>query len=342
MGRYRKIEVILWGDTKFQALSKPVPNAQTLWIYLLTGPHTNAVPGLFVIGKAALAEAIDWDFEAFGKVFQELIDAKMIRFDPKTRLIWVPNAIKYNLPESPNVVRSWKAQIREIPESSLLTEALTSIKNSIYGMGEGFQKAFLEVFGKGLPQPSPNQEQEQEQEQEEEFDGPGETPTRETSTEPEPAQDPPNPIPTHGLTPPKGLCERFTSGDLDEVRQRFGTRAQEGLEIIALKLATGDYERLKRPWAMVKTWLAKEDTSLVWLDKATGKASTVPQAKPADTRGFNADPVPEAERAEFGNLDARSFVLGAVAEKRQGQRAPVVEFDPARHEEFDPGAIETG
>ena len=28
------------------------PNAQTLWIYLLTGPHTNDISGFFTAGEA--------------------------------------------------------------------------------------------------------------------------------------------------------------------------------------------------------------------------------------------------------------------------------------------------
>jgi len=123
MGRYRKIETRTWGDEKFMELS-PIPACgQGLWLYLLTGPHTNSIPGLFVCGKASLAEALNWEPEDFGKAFSELLGKGMIQFDAKTRLIWVPNAIKYNLPESPNVIRSWKAQIRELPDSPLLTPA---------------------------------------------------------------------------------------------------------------------------------------------------------------------------------------------------------------------------
>lgn len=41
MGRYRKIEVQMWGDEKFRSLSEIPPCAQGLWLYLLTGTHTS-------------------------------------------------------------------------------------------------------------------------------------------------------------------------------------------------------------------------------------------------------------------------------------------------------------
>lgn len=164
----------------------------------------------------------------------------------------------------------------------------------------------------------------------EEFDGPGETPTRETDFDPDQEQTPPDdfdphadpvdfePRISHILVPPKGLCERFTFDDLDEVQQRFGSRAQEALEIIALKLEAGDYQRFKRPWMQVKTWLAKETSASSWLDKATGKASHSSQAAPVDTRGLNEPPAPEGERVDLGVFRPEDFIRrpGAGLEPR--------------------------
>lgn len=271
MGRYRKIEIRTWADDKFLTLSSPSPNGQTLWFYLLTGPHTNSIPGLFVIGKSALAEALKWDetddlLDGFRKAFQELLDAKMIRFDQKTRLVWIPKAIKYNLPESPNVIRSWKGQVRELPESILLTEALCSIRNTVYGMGEGFQKGFDEVFGKGLPQPSPNQEQEQEQEQEEEFADP---PKADQEKKP-PEDSKPKEAQPSLLSLPPSL--KLTPAHVAEALATFGDRTQEALDMIALKIQAHGYAYAV-PWAGAKTWFPNSGGPMQWLDKVTGRSS---------------------------------------------------------------------
>ena len=56
--RYRKISSRLWGNSQFRSLSSPPPNGQTCYVFLLTGPHTVAIPGLFRAGAAGLAEEL--------------------------------------------------------------------------------------------------------------------------------------------------------------------------------------------------------------------------------------------------------------------------------------------
>lgn len=164
MGKYRKVELSMYADEKFMRLSPMLPSGQSLWLYLLTGPHTGHIPGLFVCGKAAMAEALNWTPEAFAKAFDEVLAEGMLRFDAKTRLMWLPKAIVHNMPESPNVVRSWKQAYKEIPKSDLLYEAVSLVKESICARGDDFTKAFGEVFGEVLPKPCrktmPNHEHE--------------------------------------------------------------------------------------------------------------------------------------------------------------------------------------
>ncbi|CAJ0699250.1 conserved phage C-terminal domain-containing protein [Ralstonia wenshanensis] len=167
--RYRKIEVRMWGDEKFRALSPMQPSGQALWVFLLTGPHTGPIPGLFRAGRAALAEELEWQQEAFDEAFQEVFQQGMVKADWKAKVVWVPNAIKCNKPESPNVVKSWAAEWAMIPECGLKQEAFDALKASIGALGEAYGKAFTEAIGKAFVMPSQkacrNQEQEQEQEQ---------------------------------------------------------------------------------------------------------------------------------------------------------------------------------
>lgn len=163
--RYRKVEVRTWGDEKFRKLSKMPACGQGLWLFLITGPHTCPIPGLFRAGRAAMAEELDWDLEDFDKAFQEVFHQGMVEADFKARVVWVPKAIKHNKPESPNVVKSWAAEFDLIPECDLKRKALEHLRASVHALGESFGKAFDETFGKASPKAMPNQEQEQEQEQ---------------------------------------------------------------------------------------------------------------------------------------------------------------------------------
>ena len=177
MSRYRKIEVRTWADEKFRRLSGMQPSGQGLWFFLLTGPHTGPIPGLFRAGRAAMAEELDWDLEAFDKAFGEVLGQGMAKADFKARLVWLPNALKHNKPESPNVVRSWRDELDALPECDLKNEAVASISEQLRAFGEPYFTAFYEISrgqykpspkpsGKPSPKTMPNQEQEQEQEQE--------------------------------------------------------------------------------------------------------------------------------------------------------------------------------
>lgn len=161
INRYRLITVKMWDDDRFKELSKPKPNAQTLWIYLLTGQHTTAFPGVFVSGEAALAEALEWSLSSFKKVFKEILDRGMSSYDKKHRLIYLPKAVLHNPPQSPNVVIAWRKVFDLLPDCTLKAEIYKQTISNLQalGLGEAFTKAFGKDFQEGSGHPSPNQEQ---------------------------------------------------------------------------------------------------------------------------------------------------------------------------------------
>lgn len=168
MSHYSKVYRRMWGDAKFRELSAPPPNARDLWIYLITGPHNGIIPGLFSIGEAALAEALEWPLEDFRKAFAELSSKGMAKADWKARMVWLPNAARHNEPASPNVVIGWGKAFADMPECVLKQEALTGLFATVREMPEGFRKAFRKAFLNPSAKPLPNQEQEQQQEQDQE------------------------------------------------------------------------------------------------------------------------------------------------------------------------------
>ena len=150
MSRYRKIETRTWSDEKFRALSPMQPSGQALWFFLLTGPHTGPVPGMFRAGRAAMAEELDWEQEAFDEAFREAFDQGMVKADFKARFVWLPNAVKYNPPESPNVANSWGREAALLPECPLREEAVNELRNHLKALGD----KYLEAFDKAYRKPS--------------------------------------------------------------------------------------------------------------------------------------------------------------------------------------------
>src|SRR5690606_6714672 len=124
--------------------------------------------------------------------------------------VWVAKAIEQdgNQPANPNVVRSWKTPLAELPDCELKDRAIERLASWMRHKGPTWLEAFEEALGKRAPMPSPNpsgkappkplptpspkQEQEQEQEQE---------------------QDPPNPH--RGLNDIRSRCERLVNNPYD-------------------------------------------------------------------------------------------------------------------------------
>ncbi len=176
MSLYSKVERRMWTDAKFNRLSAAPPNGQTLWLRLITAPESKCIPGLIPVGEAGLAEALGWDLKGFREAFGEAFREGMVKADWKSRLIWIPNSLKRNAPQSPNVILSWQDAWDELPECQLKLEAYQCIKAFLEGLGEAFGKA----FGKACRKPCGIQEQEQEQEQENNTEPPPDKPAGRT------------------------------------------------------------------------------------------------------------------------------------------------------------------
>jgi hypothetical protein len=184
MSRYRKVQVRVWADEKFRRLSPAKPNAQTLWLYLLTTPYATSLPGLIGIGEGSLAESLGWRIKSLRNCCDELQKLGMIEVDWSARLIWLPNALRHNWPDNPNVVRGWRNHLDELPDCDLKRKALAAMEKELSGH-PALLAAYREVTkngsGNGSPNGSPNclakQEQEQEQYHEEEHDTHPQTPS---------------------------------------------------------------------------------------------------------------------------------------------------------------------
>lgn len=147
MSRFRKIDAGTWADRWFVGLS---PDAKLLWFYLLTGPEVTSVPGLIVAGRAHLSEALGWDLSRFDVAFSEL--RPKAHADWVARVVWLPNATRYNEPANPNVVKGWKDALRAVPECELRNLAVSGLETVCESLGQAFAEAFRRVLGKRLPE----------------------------------------------------------------------------------------------------------------------------------------------------------------------------------------------
>ncbi|WP_321340955.1 hypothetical protein [Breoghania sp.] len=166
MGRYRKIDVRIWNDEKFRELSD---FGQLAFLFILTHPNMTAL-GAMRATLPGLAAEKGWNEKAFRKAFGEASGRGMVEHDERASIIALPNFLKYNQPESPNVVKAWEKALDLIPESELKILTIQRAQAFAIGKSEGYAKAlpeaFTEAFVEGARKSMRKQEQEQEPEQE--------------------------------------------------------------------------------------------------------------------------------------------------------------------------------
>ena len=164
MGKYRKVDPYIWNDDKFSSLSD---DGQLVFLFLLTHPHQTSL-GAMRATLPGLAAERGWTEKRLSKAFGEAFRKGMVKHDPDRAFIWIPNFLRYNPPENPNVVKSWVSALGFLPECSLKNELIQHVEAFAEGFGKPFREALPEAFRKGLPK----QEQEQEQEQEKKEEPP--------------------------------------------------------------------------------------------------------------------------------------------------------------------------
>ena len=161
MSRYRKVEVQVWTDEAFRALSSAQPNGQTLWLYLLTGPRTISIPGVVIGREAVMADDLGWTVEGFREAFAEAFREGLAEGDWKAGLVVLKKALidstgeprDTTKPESPNVIKGWAKSWDEVPECALKSDLLQRLHRYSEALGEAFLKAFREAFAKPLAKP---------------------------------------------------------------------------------------------------------------------------------------------------------------------------------------------
>ncbi len=163
MARYRKIDPRIWNDAKFSSLSN---DAKLLFIYLLTSPQTQMI-GAVPMRSESVAAELGFDMERYVIRYQELYDMGIAEYDDRG-LYWVKNYLKYNSPDNPKVVISWRECLDFLPECPLLQKIIESARTHCLSRGERYIEAFQKGIGNsmayGMANCMPYKEQEQEQE----------------------------------------------------------------------------------------------------------------------------------------------------------------------------------
>lgn len=142
------------------------------FLHLLTCPNMTSV-GAMRGTLAAEATDLGWPIPRLQKALAPAITAGMVVVNARVGYIGLPNFLKHNPPESPNVAKAWATALATLPEcperEALIGRCWAKLGERQYG--PTFRKAFAEAFGQAFGQalalslpatssPIPEQEQE--------------------------------------------------------------------------------------------------------------------------------------------------------------------------------------
>ena len=144
LGRWRRIYSTEWLEPPFQQLSDA---ERVVYFYARTGPQSTSV-GIYRISTATAVEDIgNLTAVEFDARLDRVSEAFGWRFDPPSRVLWMPAWLVENPPQSPNVCVAWRKLIANLPDCDLKLEAAVTISDYL----KDKPKAFLEAFGKDFP-----------------------------------------------------------------------------------------------------------------------------------------------------------------------------------------------
>jgi hypothetical protein len=151
MANWRPVDVRLWDDRKFLACGD---QARLLWLFLLTCPSL-PIPGVVIGGDAALAELLGWLPERFLELFRE-VSQSGLQVRRESRLLWLPNGLKYQPPMNPNMVIGWSKKWDDVPEGDLKCDIWEALRISCKRWSILFAKLFQKPSRNGLANGSGN------------------------------------------------------------------------------------------------------------------------------------------------------------------------------------------
>jgi len=138
-GRWRRIYSNEWHAAAFHGLTDA---ERVVYFYCRTGPQSTSV-GIYRISSAVAVEDIgNLTAVEFDHRFSTVCEAFGWRFDSATRVLWIPNWISENPPQSPNVCLSWRRLLGNLPDCDLKFEAAHVIFRSLKDLPKGFAEKF--------------------------------------------------------------------------------------------------------------------------------------------------------------------------------------------------------
>lgn len=164
MSNYAKVERKIW-------CKRWSTDEKVLAIYFLTNKHGNA-EGYYYLPMAYICEDLGWPLERAFEALSNLIERGFVMYDEDTCVVFIPKALRYNLPANENQEKGAVRQILEVPESPLLRDFLTVVEGLSKPLASRFEGALNSLtLTQPLTQPPTQEERPTEEDATKEEEG---------------------------------------------------------------------------------------------------------------------------------------------------------------------------
>jgi len=153
MRKMKPVSPNIWNSEDFHALSA---NAKVVWFHLITGSHANqGVPGLFRGTCESLRIETRMGKKAHTAAFNEIVRRGMMVRDESLGVVWLPQAVRWNLPTTHTEIRAWAEGLNHLPYCKVVDSARTKVVIVLYkyrslGFSQQAWAVWQEVYGDRL------------------------------------------------------------------------------------------------------------------------------------------------------------------------------------------------
>lgn len=131
VSRYSRVSTRFWTDEKSSEWND---RAKLASLYAMTCPH-RSLEGIFKLPPQYACADLHWTLKTWKSACTVLQESGFLKWDSRTNVILILNALRYQAPENPNQASAALRRIKDLPDTPLLQEFCALAMDHCYRKG---------------------------------------------------------------------------------------------------------------------------------------------------------------------------------------------------------------